>query len=88
MRNPALRCALDRRDDELVAQIQRIWHANMQVYGSGKGWRQMNCEGIAVARCTVDRLMRRLSLRGVRRDKIVRTTIGDANAPSPLDRVN
>jgi transposase InsO family protein len=59
----------------------------MQVYGADKVWHQMNREGIAVARCTVERLMRRLGLRGVRRGKVVRTTIGDANAPCPLDRV-
>ena len=60
----------------------------MQVYGADKVWKQMNREGISVARCTVERLMRRLGLRGVRRGKFVRTTIGDANAPCPLDRVN
>ncbi len=40
-------------------QIERVWQANMQVYGADKVWRQMNREGIAVARCTVERLMRR-----------------------------
>jgi len=60
----------------------------MQVYGADKVWRQMNREGVAVARCTVERLMRRLGLRGARRGKSVRTTIGDAAAPRPLDRVN
>ena len=49
----------------------------MQVYGADKVWHQMNREGIAVARCTVERLMRSLGLRGVRRGKVVRTTIGD-----------
>ena len=34
------------------------------------------------------RLMRRLGLRGVMRGKVVRTTISDAWAPCPLDRVN
>jgi putative transposase len=43
---------------------------------------------VAVARCTVARLMRRLGLRGVMRGKAVRTTIPDAKAPCPLDRVN
>ncbi len=60
----------------------------MQVYGADKVWMQMRREGIAVARCTVERLMRRLGLCGVRRGKVVRTTIGDANAPCPRDRVN
>ena len=60
----------------------------MQVYGADKVWKQLRREGIAVARCTVERLMRRLGLRGVCRDKAVRTTIGDSNAPYPLARVH
>lgn len=83
-----MRCDRAKHDDELIAQVQRVWHANMQVYGADKIWKQMNREGIAVARCTVERLMRRLGLRGVRRGKVVRTTTPDANAPCPLDRVN
>ncbi len=48
----------------------------------------MNREGITVARCTVERLMRRLGLRGVIRGKVVRTTVPDTKAACPLDRVN
>jgi transposase InsO family protein len=48
----------------------------------------MNRENVAVARCTVERLMRRLRLRGVRRGKVARTTISDNKAPCPLDKVN
>ena len=48
----------------------------------------MNREGIVVARCTVERLMRQLGLEGARRGKKVRTTISDSKAPCPLDRVN
>ncbi len=48
----------------------------------------MNREGIAVARCTVERLMRQLGLQGARRGKKVRTTVSDAKAPCALDRVN
>jgi len=71
-----------------VTHIQRVWHANWQVYGADKVWRQMNREGIVVARCTVERLMRQLGLQGARRGKKVRTTISDTKAPCPLDRVN
>ena len=88
MRNPALRCERAKLDEQLIPDIQRIWRARMLVYGPDKVWKQMRREGIAVARCTVERLMRRLGLRGVRRDKVVRTTIGDTNALRPLDRVN
>jgi len=48
----------------------------------------MNREGIRVARCTVERLMRSLGLRGVRRGKSVRTTTPDTSAPCPRDHVN
>jgi transposase InsO family protein len=86
--NPALRCQRAQRDGVLAPQIERVWRANMQVYGADKVWKQLNREGICVARCTVERLMRHLGLRGVRRGKVVRTTVSDGKAPCPLDRVN
>jgi transposase InsO family protein len=60
----------------------------MQAYGAAKVWHQLNREGVAVARCTVERLMRLLGLRGVRRGQVVRTTIADRAVPCQLDRVN
>ena len=87
-RNPNLRCVRAMLDETLKPEIQRVWQANMRVYGADKVWKQMNREGMAVARCTVERLMRSLGLRGVRRGKVVRTTIGDMTAVRPLDRVN
>jgi putative transposase len=87
-RNPSLRCARARRDESLIPQIERVWQVNLQVYGADKVWKQMNREGVEVARCTVERLMRRLGLRGVIRGKVVRTTIPDARTACPLDRVN
>ncbi len=48
----------------------------------------MNREAIPVARCTVERLMRRLGLRGIRRGKTVHTTVSDRSLPCPLDRVH
>ena len=48
----------------------------------------MRREGVEVASCTVERPMRRLGLRGVKRGKVVRTTISDSKAPCPLDKVN
>ena len=71
-----------------MPQIQRVWQANMQVYGADRVWRQLNCEEVEVARCTVEQLMKRLGLAGVRRGKVVRTTIPDKAVPCPLDRVN
>ena len=71
-----------------MPEIERVWKANMQVYGADKVWRQLGREGCSVARCTVERLMRWRGLQGVRRGKVVRTTVGDSKAACPLDRVN
>lgn len=68
--------------------IHRVWRANLQVYGADKVWLQLNREGVSVARCTVERLMRQQGLQGVRRGKAQRTTMADPKAPCPLDRVN
>ena len=87
-RNPQLRCARAQRDDTLLPHIERVWNANMRVYGAEKVWRQMTREGLCTARCTVERLMKHLGLQGVRRGKVLRTTISDAKLPCPLDRVN
>jgi putative transposase len=72
----------------LKVAIQRVWDEHQQVYGADKAWAQLNREGIAVARCTVERLMRELGLRGVVRGKPrVRTTVGDGTSPRPRDLV-
>lgn len=80
LHEPHKRCARTLRDELLMPQIQRVWQANMQVYGSDKVLRQLAREGVAVARCTVKRLMRSMELRGVMRGKFVRTSVGDAMA--------
>jgi putative transposase len=87
-RDQALLSPRAQRDVALMPVVEQVWNANLQVYGADKVWKQMNREGIEVARCTVERLMRRLGLRGVRRGKVVRTTISDNKAPCPLDKVN
>lgn len=71
-----------------MPKIRRVWDVNMQVYGAKKVWRQMKREGVIIARCTVERLMKRLGLEGARRGKTVRTTVPDKALPCPLDRVN
>nr|WP_201344128.1 IS3 family transposase [Thiohalobacter sp. COW1] len=87
-RNPELRSVRAKRDAMLMPHIERIWQANFQVYGADKVWKQMNREGVRVARCTVERLMGHLGLQGARRGKTVRTTVADRSAPCPFDRVN
>jgi putative transposase len=75
------------RDEELKAEITRVHAEHFGVYGARKVWRQLHREGIAVARCTVERLMGELHLEGVRRGKLRRTTTPDATAARPADLV-
>jgi transposase InsO family protein len=86
-REPALIPPRRQRDARLLPEIERVWNGNLRVYGADKVWRQLCREGQVVARCTVERLMRRAGLRGVVRGKAVRTTVPDAKAACPLDRV-
>ena len=80
LRHPALRSARAQRDDVLRPDIPRIGAENLQVYGADKVRRQIHREGVAVARCTVERLMKHLGLQGVRRGKRVRTTVHGARS--------
>lgn len=76
-----------RRDEWLLAEIRRAYEASRRRYGPRKVWRQLRREGYAVARCTVERLMRAEGLRGVVRGKKVFTTQSDETAPRPDDLV-
>jgi putative transposase len=80
--------ARDRRDEQLKAGIVRVWEANRKVYGARKVWLQMQREGTIVARCTVERLMRAMGLRGTTRGRARKTTVPDAEAARPADLVN
>ena len=82
------RSARARRDDALRAQIERVHAASFGLYGSRKIWHQMRREGIKVAKCTVERLMRTMGLAGIRRGKKTITTVSNPKAPCPLDKVN
>lgn len=67
--------------------IKRVYEANYSVYGARKVWRQLLREGFRVARCTVERLMKMMGLRGVLRGKVIRTTISHKTAAA-ADRVH
>ena len=86
--DPALRSNRAGRDEALCKQIRRVCKHNKQVYGVRKVWRQLLREGFAVARCTVERLMRQLGLRGVVRGKVIKTTVSDKAMPCTRDNVN
>ena len=77
-----------RRDMALKPEIARVFAENFEVYGVRKVWRQMQREGFAIARCTVDRLMQSMGIQGVIRGKPVKTTVQDKAVPCPLDHVN
>lgn len=86
-RNPCLRA---RRDVELIERIRRIHRENYGVYGVRKVWWQLQREGVDVARCTVERLMRHDGLQGAVRGKKRRTTTSESaqvgRAPDLVDR--
>jgi putative transposase len=75
------------RDEDLKAEIARVHATNYGVYGARKVWLALNREGITVARCTVERLMRELGLTGAIRGKTKRATIADPAAAHPADLV-
>lgn len=87
-RDPTQLSARAQHDAALKPEVARVFAENFAVYGVRKVWRQMQCEGFGIARCTVERLMRDMGLAGVIHGKPVRTTFSDKAAPCPLDHVN
>ena len=86
--DPARRSARARRDDTIKREIARVHGAGYGLYGIRKVWHQMRREGIAVAKCTVERLMRAKALSGIRRGTTTITTVSNPKLPCPLDKVN
>jgi len=86
--DPTRRSARAQRDDELRVAIRRVWDAHLQVYGPRKVWKQLRREGVTVARCTVQRLMRELGLAGAVRGRAwITTTVPHTAAVRPPDLV-
>ncbi|MCW4352593.1 IS3 family transposase [Hoyosella sp. YIM 151337] len=75
------------RDEELIVEIERVfWDRRLGrgISGARKMWHLLKREGIVVARCTVERLMRRQGLRGVLRGRqFVTTKPDDASFRAP-----
>jgi putative transposase len=86
-RDPTGLSSRAKRDAKLCEKIRRVFAENFSVYGARKVWRQLQREGENAARCTVERLMRSMGLKGAIRGKSVRTTVSDKAAPCPQDRV-
>jgi transposase InsO family protein len=86
--DPTRRCARAQQDDTRRIEIRRVWDAEQQVYGPRKVWRQLGREGVPMARCTVERLMGDLGLRGAVRGRAwVTTTESSSVAVRPPDLV-
>ncbi len=86
--DPTQRAARAQRDDTWRVEIRRVWDAHFQVYGPRKVWKQLQREGIRVARCTVRRLMRDMGLAGAVRGRAwVTTTQSQPALDRPVDRV-
>ena len=84
-RSPAQRTL---RDEYLKVHIERAWKENFKVYGADKIWVALNREKIKVARCSVERLMRHMGIRGARRGrKVFTTTTADDFTARPADLV-
>jgi putative transposase len=78
-------CPRALRDAQLLDRIRAVHQANYGVYGARKVWWALRREGVEVARCTVERLMRREGLQGAIRGKKRRTTIPDSQAERARD---
>ncbi len=80
--------SVGRRDGQNADVATRLWEENFEVYGVCKDWHQLQREGFSVARCTAERLMRKLGIQGAIRGKAQKTTFPDPALPCPLDKVN
>ena len=77
-----------KRYESLEPEVRRVYEDNQSVYGARKIWKQLNRESIPVGRWSVETVMRKLGLKGVKRGRSCKTTIPDEMAEKPLDLVN
>lgn len=80
--------ARSRRDAAMMPVLLDLWKANYSVYGARKLWVAARRAGHDIGRDQVARLMRRLDIGGVKREKRVRTTVADPKAARPADLVD
>jgi putative transposase len=87
-REPERASARSKTDAALRVEITRVWEENRQLYGARKVWHAVRREGFDVARCTVERLMKSMGIKGVVRGRRIITTNPDAARSCPDDKVN
>ena len=73
------------RDAWLLARIRRVHADSDGIYGQLKIWDELNDEGVEVARCTVERLMRTAGIEGCRNGKVQVTTRPGADPVAAAD---
>jgi transposase InsO family protein len=88
LRDPERASRRAKSDAAMSLRIDGAWEDNRKLYGARKIWHVLRRDGQDVARCTVERLMRALGIRGVVRGKRVVTTNPDTSLPCPDDKVN
>jgi len=77
---PSKASARHQRASESRPEIKRVWDENYLVYGVPKALYQLKREGFDLARCTVERLMKQIGIRGAVRCKVIKTTVPDTSA--------
>ena len=87
-REPDRASTRSKTDAVLRVEIARLWQENRGLYGARKIWHALRREGFDVARCTVERLMKAMGIKGVVRGRRIVTTNPDAARPCPDDKVN
>lgn len=86
-RGPSARMFADAQVIDAIFTLRRK-RPLMRVLGSRKTWIVLRSNGIDVARCTVERVMREMGWRGASKKKRVRTTVPDSAASRPADLVD
>ena len=87
VRDPERRSEREKRDERLCGEIERVWGENFKVYGVVKVWKELRRQGIVAARCTVERLMKKLCLCGAVRGRSFKTTQSEEGLERPTDLV-
>ena len=87
-KHPDKRSHRVRRYESLEPEVRRVYEENRSVYGARKIWKQLNRESIPVGRWSVETVMRKLGLKGIKRGRSCKTTVPDEMAEKPLDLVN
>ena len=86
--NPEKRSLRSQHDDYYLSEIKRIWQDSKCRYGVRKVWQQMKADGVKVARCTIERLMKQYGMQGVWRGKGKMTTTSCDDQKRADDLVN